>query len=127
MENMSQLDDLDKNLQEAHSLINKLRGTVSALGISRDLANVMEMVRRQEQTLQEQREEIQRERDRCRQLEKERIEFRWEFGEEAEPEDIRDFLIDIGLEPGALPTSLGDRMALRDAIAQTIEARFATD
>lgn len=49
-------------------------------------------------------------------LEDDAIEFENELSGVIDPRPLIEFLEDIGLNPSNLPQSLGDRMAIRDAI-----------
>ena len=121
---MSQIDDLNTLLADASKALDTLRGCAMAMSVNRDFASVMELYLQQTQLIQELRDEVARLRDVNRAIEKERDEFeskwRWHFyDEDLEPEHIRDFLVDIGIEPAQVnKLSLGDRMA----IAQAVEA-----
>lgn len=119
----NQIDDLDKQLVEASKLLRKLKGVVGALSANKDFNAVLTMVRQQEQRIQDLREENDRLKARNSELRDEQIDFRWALGEDIEAEELRDFLIDIGLEPCYLPTALSERMAIRDAIAAAMAVR----
>lgn len=123
---MSQLDEIDQNLKEAYSLIGRLKSTIKVLKTDPGYTSIMGLIQQQQRTIDELREEVQRLWDANNELRRERDEFeskwRWHFyDEELEPEHIREFLTDIGIEPAMISKmSLGDRMALRDAIIQNV-------
>jgi len=119
---MNPIDELDHSLKKANQQLKALEGTIYALKQHNGYEAIMTLVRQQLQTIEDLRQEVTTLQDANRGLRHERDEFeskwRWHFyDEELAPEDIRDFLIDIGLEPAYLTKmSLGDRMAIRDRL-----------
>lgn len=118
-------NDVFDEIEEIHNTITQLRRRVTDLTTRKTFKDLINLVRLQEERINELTQTLGRREEEYKALRRETRDWMWEFGgadDHSDPAYVFEFLLDVGFDPLNLPSSVGERMALRDAIINRLYA-----